>query len=201
MDINWGIINCYASFRPGEAGPEPQAPRPAPTNQASTPLDARRREGAVAKRPPPTATHGRRFCSMRRPSRTRAFLRRASPTSADPGPFRGRPDFFSAWEAAPLGAQIGTSSPCTGRGAARRIGWQESQWDPSVPFAHPIRPNSHSKGALLRTQSQGPTQQETLLLSMQHKHCPIPQALAAVIAPFVHWDIRAQTAGIYLPTH
>ena len=63
MDTNWGIINCYASFRPGEAGPEPQAPRPAPTNQASASLNARRR-GNQAAAARGTSARGRRFCSI-----------------------------------------------------------------------------------------------------------------------------------------
>lgn len=68
----------------------------------------------------------------------------------------------------------------------------------SVPRLGPLRIH---KVVLLRPRFQGPTQCQARFPVIQHRNRLIPQALAAAIAPFVHWDIRAQTAGIYLLIH
>ena len=68
----------------------------------------------------------------------------------------------------------------------------------SVPRLGPLRIH---KVVLLRPRFQGPAQCQARFSVIQHRNRLIPQALAAAIAPFVHWDIRAQTAGIYLLIH
>ena len=68
------------------------------------------------------------------------------------------------------------------------------------PYLRPGPLRIH-KAALLRPRFQGPAQCQARFSVIQHRNRLIPQALAAAIAPFMHWDIRVQTAGIYLPIH
>ena len=68
----------------------------------------------------------------------------------------------------------------------------------SVPRLCPFRIH---KVVLLRPRFQSSAQCQARFPVIQHRNRPIPQTPAAAIAPFVHWDIRAQTAGIYLPIH
>ena len=57
------------------------------------------------------------------------------------------------------------------------------------------------KAVLIRPRFQSPAQCQARFPVIRHRNRPIPQTPAAAIAPFVHWDMRAQTAGIYLPIH
>ena len=72
----------------------------------------------------------------------------------------------------------------------------------SRPYPYlPPGPIRIHKVVVLRPRFQGPAQCQVRFSVIQHRNRLIPRALAAAIAPFVHWDIRVQTAGIYLPIH
>ena len=111
------------------------------------------------------------------------------------------PYFAAAWRRATLALMQSTMPTARTPTIAVTQAADESKGT-SQPYPYlPPGPIRIHKTVLLRPRFQGPAQCQARFSVIQHRNRLIPQALAAAIAPFVHWDIRAQTAGIYLPIH
>lgn len=109
--------------------------------------------------------------------------------------------FAAAWRRATLALMQSTMPTARTPAIAVTQAADESKRT-SQPYPYlPPAPLRIHKAALLRPSFQGPAQCQARFPVIQHRNRPIPQTPAAAIAPFVHWDIRAQTAGIYLPIH
>ena len=111
------------------------------------------------------------------------------------------PYFAAAWRRATLALMQSTMPTARTPTIAATQAADESKGT-SQPYPYlRLGPLRIHKVVLLRPRFQGPTQCQARFPVIQHRNRLIPQALAAAIAPFVHWDIRAQTAGIYLLIH
>ena len=111
------------------------------------------------------------------------------------------PYFAAAWRRATLALMHGTTPTARTPTIAVTQAADESKGvSQPYPYLRPGPLRIH-KAVLLRPSFQGPAQRQTRFPVIRHRNRPISQTPAAAIAPFVHWDIRAQTAGIYLPIH
>ena len=111
------------------------------------------------------------------------------------------PYFAAAWRRATLALMHSTTPTARTPTIAVTQAADESKGvSQPYPYLRPGPLRIH-KAVLLRPSFQGPAQRQTRFPVIRHRNRPISQTPAAAIAPFVHWDIRAQTAGIYLPIH
>ena len=111
------------------------------------------------------------------------------------------PYFAAAWRRATLALMHSTTPTArTPTIAVTQAADESKSVSQPYPYLRPGPLRIH-KAVLLRPSFQGPAQYQARFPAIQHRNRPIPQTPAAAIAPFVHWDIREQTAGIYLPIH
>ena len=111
------------------------------------------------------------------------------------------PYFAAAWRRATLALMHSTTPTARTPTIAVTQAADESKGvSQPYPYLRPGPLRIH-KAVLLRPRLQGSAQCQARFPVIRHRNRPIPQTPAAAIAPFVHWDIRAQTAGIYLPIH
>ena len=111
------------------------------------------------------------------------------------------PYFAAAWRRATLALMHRTTPTARTPTIAVTQAADESKGvSQPYPYLRPGPLRIH-KAVLLRPRLQGPAQCQAHFPVIRHRNRPIPQTPAAAIAPFVHWDIRAQTAGIYLLIH
>ena len=111
------------------------------------------------------------------------------------------PYFAAAWRRATLALMHSTTPTARTPAIAVTQAADESKGvSQPYPYLRPGPLRIH-KAVLIRPRFHSPAQCQARFPVIQHRNRLIPQALAAAIAPFVHWDIRAQTAGIYLPIH
>ena len=111
------------------------------------------------------------------------------------------PYFAAAWRRATLALTHSTMPTArTPTIAVTQAADESKRTSQPYPYLPPGPIRIHTV-VLLRPRFQGPAQCQARFSVIQHRNRLIPQALAAAIAPFLHWDIRVQTAGIYLPIH